>query len=192
MIWSCNCSWWCVTTWLHLMCMFVCYFRWHADVSVYVGFFCRMCVWNVGGGGVMCGCIIERCQCLIRIADIFLEMPTVSAKNPFGWGFIDVRLSFSACLSDFLISWSCTLTRCPVLRLDRSFACWSCCFSATTVYGVGAPEFPLFGHFCWCILWEDCWSASNWIVVLLGMGLHDPLELIGDTADSCLCLGCLV
>ena len=63
------------------MCMSVCYFRWRADVSVYFGFFFRMCVWNVRGWrvSVMCGCIMERRQCLIRIADIFLKMPTVSA-----------------------------------------------------------------------------------------------------------------
>ena len=48
----------------------------------------------------MCGCIMERRQCLIKIADIFLEMSTVSAKNLSCWGLDDVGSSFSACLSD--------------------------------------------------------------------------------------------
>ena len=48
----------------------------------------------------MCGCIMERRQCLIRIADIFLKMSTVSAKNLSCWGFDDVGSWFSACLSD--------------------------------------------------------------------------------------------
>ena len=48
----------------------------------------------------MCGCIMERHQCLIRTTDIFLEMPTVSVKNLSCWDFDDVGSWFSACLSD--------------------------------------------------------------------------------------------
>ena len=182
------------------MCMSVCYFRWRADVSVYVGFFCRMCVWNVRGWrlSVMDGCIMERRQCLIRIADILLEMSTVSAKNLSCLGFDGIGSWFSACLS--ANCWS-PLPLIMVLyshQMPYVEVGWILCmlvalfFSATTVNGVGAPEFPLFGHFCWCVLWEDCWPASDWIVVLPGMGLHDPLESIGDAADSFLYLGCLV
>ena len=44
--------------------------------------------------------ILWRCQCLIRVADIFLEMSTISAKNLSCWGFNDVGSWFNACLSD--------------------------------------------------------------------------------------------
>ena len=47
-----------------------------------------------------CGCIMERRQCLIRIAGIFLEMSMVSAKKLSCWDFDDVGSRFSACLSD--------------------------------------------------------------------------------------------
>ena len=122
-------------------------------------------------------------------------MSMVSAKNLSCWGFDDAGSWFRVCLSDKSTSSYHNHVLSPVAL------CWSwidplhvghVIFSATTVYGVGAPEFPLFGHFCWCILGEDCWPASDWIVVLPGVGLHDPLELMGDTADSCLCRGCLV
>ena len=78
----------------------------------------------------MCGCIIERRQCLIRIAVIFLEMSTVSAKSLSCWGFDDVGSWFSACLPDSC--WS-LLPRIMILYSHqlpcvRSFACWSCCF----------------------------------------------------------------
>ena len=48
----------------------------------------------------MCGCIMETRQCLIGVADIFLEMSMVSAKNLSCWSFNDVGSRFSTCLSD--------------------------------------------------------------------------------------------
>ena len=49
---------------------------------------------------MMCGCIMVRRQCLIRIADIFLEMSTVSAKNLSCCGFDNIGSWFSASLSN--------------------------------------------------------------------------------------------
>ena len=102
---------------------------------------------------------MERCQCLIRIVDIFLEIIMVSLKNLTRWGFNDVGPWFSAGMSDNC--WS-PLSRIMVLYLNLCLSQRDplhvdhAAFSATTVYRVGDLEFPLFRHCCWCILWGDC------------------------------------
>ena len=54
--------------------------------------------WGVGGGSVLCEDILWRG--IIKIVDIFLEMPMVSVKNLSCWSFNDVGAWFSAGLSD--------------------------------------------------------------------------------------------
>ena len=69
------------------------YSRWCTDVGMCAGCFARKCYWSLGMG-VMPRGFRKRCQCLIRIAEVFFKLPMVSMKDLFCWNFNDIGLGF--------------------------------------------------------------------------------------------------